>query len=249
MKIHVYTVCWNEQKLAKHFVNYYSKFCDKIVIYDNGSTDGTLEKLVHPIVEVRKFSSDGFRDDMNRDIKNTCWKESVGVADYVIVCDFDEFLYHENLFEFLEKNKDFNVFHPDIFDMITEVDFNDDTDLHNHCKQGYLVEDVYNQKQNKCILFNPNEIGNIGYSEGAHRLDNNNKLKLYFNQDNHELKLLHYKYLTLNYVLERKRNLCERLSKFNKQRHWGLHNCMEDSWWIDRFNNAKNKSVNVFDLP
>lgn len=249
MKIYVYTVCWNEQKLAKHFINHYSKFCDRIIIYDNQSTDETINKLNHPKVEIRTFVTDGLRDDVNRNIKNSCWKESIGIADYVIVCDFDEFLYHENIERFLEKNKDYTIFHPDIFDMITEEEFDDNVDLLSFCKNGYLVEDIYMNKQNKCILFDPNRIVEINYSEGSHRLDGvRGDLKLYYNINNHELKILHYKYLTLDYTLQRKKIVCERLSNFNRQRHWGFHNCKEDSWWINRFNVAKNKSVNVFEF-
>jgi hypothetical protein len=250
MVIHLYTVCWNEEKLSKHFVNYYSKFCDKIVVFDNNSTDNTVDKLLkNPKVEVRTFDTDGLRDDINRDIKNTCWKESIGVADYVIVCDFDEFLYHENLDEFLEKNKDFTVFHPDVFDMVTKEDFNDDINLLDFCKTGYLVEEIYNQKFNKCILFNPNKITEIGYSEGAHRLDNvKGDIKIYYNKGNFELKILHYKYLTLDYTLKRKDTVCKRLSEFNRVRQWGSHNCKSDEIWIDRFNKAVLNSKNVFEL-
>jgi len=249
MKIYVYTVCWNEQKLAKHFIEHYSKFCEKIIIYDNESTDNTLQKLVGDKVEVRTFKSDGLRDDFNREIKNNCWKEARGIADFVIVCDFDEFLYHKNLYEFLEKNKNFSIFHPDVFDMITEDDFEDNVNLIEYCKYGYLVEDIYHNKMNKCILFNPNKIEDINYSEGSHRLGINNLDSiLYYNQKNYELKILHYKYLTLNYTLNRKNIICKRLSEFNRNRHWGFHNCMSDEWWINRFNQAKIKSVNVLEL-
>ena len=117
------------------------------------------------------------------------------------------------------------------------------------CKNGYLVEDIYNNKLNKCVLFNPNKITDINYSEGSHTLFQNNLDSiLYYNKDNYELKLLHFKYLTLKCTLSRKNELCKRLSNTNKSNKWGWHYCINDEKWIERFNNAKEKSINIFEL-
>mgnify|MGYP003885661107 CR=1 FL=1 len=38
-KIHLYSICYNEQVMLPHFIDHYSSFCDKLFIYDNFSTD------------------------------------------------------------------------------------------------------------------------------------------------------------------------------------------------------------------
>ena len=65
-----------------------------MIVYDNGSDDGSVEYLSqYPWIEVRQFKTNGFDDTANMNIKNSCWKESIGIADFVVVSDLDECLY------------------------------------------------------------------------------------------------------------------------------------------------------------
>ena len=43
MKIACYTITYNEELMLPHFIKHYKQFCDKIVVYDNMSTDRTKE--------------------------------------------------------------------------------------------------------------------------------------------------------------------------------------------------------------
>ena len=45
MKITLYTISHNEQLILPHLLNYYSTIVDKIIVYDNESTDDTLKIL------------------------------------------------------------------------------------------------------------------------------------------------------------------------------------------------------------
>ena len=42
-RIHVYVVCWNEMDILPFCVDYWKRYAEKVVVYDNGSTDGSLE--------------------------------------------------------------------------------------------------------------------------------------------------------------------------------------------------------------
>ncbi len=100
MIVHVHVLCWNEEVLIPYFLDHYS-FADKIILYDHESDDNSLD-LLSDNVEVKTYSTGGeIRDDIWIDIKNNCWKTSRGEADFVIVCDMDEFLYHPNMRDFL----------------------------------------------------------------------------------------------------------------------------------------------------
>ena len=93
-KIHAYVVCWNEMDNIPFVVDYWKRFAERVIVYDNGSDDGSVEYLTqYPWIEVRQFKTNGFDDTANMNIKNSCWKESIGIADFVVVSDLDECLY------------------------------------------------------------------------------------------------------------------------------------------------------------
>ena len=107
IRIHVYTVCWNEEQFLPFFLRHYSSFADRIVVYDNQSTDSTPDIVRScPIAELRTFDTNGsFDDHANINIKNNSYKESCGEADYVIVVDSDELIYHPDLKRVLLQHK------------------------------------------------------------------------------------------------------------------------------------------------
>src|ERR1700722_20355846 len=56
LRIHVYSICWNERRMIEYFLRHYETFAERIVIYDDDSDDGTKEILLaHNKVEVRRF--------------------------------------------------------------------------------------------------------------------------------------------------------------------------------------------------
>ena len=85
-----------------------SVFDERVIVYDNGSDDGSVEYLSqYPWIEVRQFKTNGFDDTANMNIKNSCWKESIGIADFVVVSDLDECLYSpvlESELEYMKAN-------------------------------------------------------------------------------------------------------------------------------------------------
>ena len=107
-KIHAYVVCWNEMDNIPFVVDYWKRFAERVIVYDNGSDDGSVEYLSqYPWIEVRQFKTNGFDDTANMNIKNSCWKESIGIADFVVVSDLDECLYSpvlESELEYMKAN-------------------------------------------------------------------------------------------------------------------------------------------------
>ena len=55
---------------------HYGSFCNKIVMYDNYSTDGSVNFAKKLGFEVRTFGKKGeLNDQYYLDVKNNCWKE------------------------------------------------------------------------------------------------------------------------------------------------------------------------------
>lgn len=239
--IHYYSLCWNEEKILPFVLEYYSKFCEKIIIMDNESNDNS-----HSIIksfsnaEVRTYSSNGeIRDDIYLEIKNNVWKESKGKADWVIVCDTDEILFHPNLMEKLDELKanGFSIIKPFGFDMFSES-FPVKSLL--EIKSG--VPD--NRHLRKCIIFNPNMIEDINYKAGCHKCFPQGEIKYYAKSD---FKLLHYKSLSLDYLLNRYDMFKKRLSKFNLENKLGKHYLREKVNIKANYLSKLNKSVNIFE--
>ena len=213
MKIDVFLLCYNESLMIRHTLNHYLKFCHELTIIDNQSSDNSLNIIreEYPSVIIETFNTSGFsREDIQTDIKNICWKNSQ--ADYVIVCDMDEFLYDESLelkLSLLNKHK------PAIcsiigFEMFSkQFPLNYKTPITQQVKHG-----LRNYRFDKSIMFNPKKVKEINYDYGAHTCNP----EFYNKKENDflvEFKLLHYKYLGKTYLYKRHLNYSNRLSKLN----------------------------------
>ena len=224
--IHYYAVCWNEEKILPFMLDYYDQFVDQFYIYDNYSTDNTRKVLSERSkVEVIEFgTNNSFHDLMHIEIKNNCWKKSRGKADYVIVCDVDEFLYHPQLNNFLLQsfNEKISFFTPSGYNMYSTFfpEYQSNKLINDSVKSGTFDIDF-----SKSIIFDPHRIVEINYTAGAHfcypwGILNTNKDDC--------LKLLHYKNLGVEYVLNRCNLYRKRLSKSNIENEFGIEYLKED---------------------
>ncbi len=228
--VHYYAVCWNEEKMLPFMFQYYDRFVDHYTIYDNYSDDNSEEMIKrHGNADIVNFSMNGHIDDsIYQDIKNNCWKRSRGKADYVIVCDIDEFLYHPDItnalqelskhhisFPLTEGNNMYSATYPTMGEEIT-----------NQVRQG-VADSAYN----KSIIFDPHRIVEINYLPGAHQAKPVGMVKC----NVHPLKVLHYKNLGLEYVLDRYHTLGKRLSEKNKEQGLGTHYLYPDEKIKDDF--------------
>jgi len=219
MKIHAHILSYNEEKILPFTLDYYSRICEKIFVYDNMSTDGSDEIYTkYPMVTVIKWSSNEEINEMNYvGIKSNAYKVSrLDNADWVIVCDCDEYLYHPRLLNKLTYYKDNGITVPKIngHDMVSDsFPLYDGELITDKIKTG---SEVY-QPFCKNIVFNPKL--DVQFGIGGHSFQANNAI--YSNGP--ELKLLHYKFLGVDYVERIYKARAERLSDFNKNNKFGEH--------------------------
>lgn len=218
--VHVYTLCYNEEVILPYFLGHYSQFAERITIFDNQSTDQSKSiAKAHSNVVLKSFDTKNqINDNVFSKIKNHCWKESRGKADFVIVCDMDEFLYHPDMPTFLGEliRSGFTIAKPHGFDMVSEKSPSAQEQIYDEIKHG-----VRSKWSDKMALFNPNQINEIGYEPGSHSCKPLGKVKLYKGDEN--LKLLHYKYIDRNKFIHKNQFYAKRLSKVNKKLGWGKH--------------------------
>lgn len=216
--IELYLLCFNEEKMIVHTLNYYSKICSKIIIIDNQSTDDSIRLASNYKNVAFKYLDSGneFIEDKLTESKNNCWKGST--ADYVIVCDMDEFLYDENLLENLVIAKQQNIIMPTIigYNMMSD-DFptNYKRLITEQVKHG-----VRSDRFDKHIIFDPKRIKEINYRPGAHLC----KPVFYENtiaDSEMEFKLLHYKYLGKDYLYKKHKGYVNRMSEISREKKHG----------------------------
>jgi hypothetical protein len=85
--------------LPHFFFYHYNSIVDHYFIFVNGSTDGSLGMLVSDErISVYNFRTEfeSFAETELR-LSEEMWKSSRGVADWVLVIDIDEHVYHEDL--------------------------------------------------------------------------------------------------------------------------------------------------------
>lgn len=218
MIIHAHILAYNEEKILPFTLDYYSTFCEKIFIYDNMSDDNSDEIYKrYDKVTVIKWDSKSEINELNYiNIKSNGYKQYSRDADWVIVCDCDEFLYHPRLLDKLSYYKENGITVPKIngHDMVSDKFPEYDGEL--ITKKIKTGSEVY-PPFCKNIIFNPKL--NVEYGIGGHSFNSNNTIL----SNSAELKLLHYKFLSVEYVENIYKLRAERLSEFNKQNKFGEH--------------------------
>jgi len=180
LKVETFLITWNRQDTIHLTVSHYLKL-GRVIVFDNFSDDNTREICEALGAEVRLFGQAGvLSDQAYLDVKNHCWKGSE--ADYVIVCDDDEILYHEDLNFLLKQERLWGttIFRTQGYSMFSE-DAPRETFL--EIKTG-----IRDNKYSKSVIFDPSKVKEIGYVYGCHECNPKGTL----NYSKELLYLLHY---------------------------------------------------------
>jgi glycosyltransferase involved in cell wall biosynthesis len=219
MRIDLYATCWNEERMIPFFLRHYEPIVDRIVIFDDGSTDCSLELLAaSPKVELRRLKQGESSILMQMEELNRCWKESRGGADWVMICDIDEHLYHhKQLRGYLEqcKSNGVTIINPIGYDMV-----NADFPEANSVLAKSIRRGIRSFLLDKKAVFDPSAIEEINYTPGRHIASPTGRLVF---PPKREVKILHYKYLGLDYLMSRSADLNPRKTDFDRARGWGVH--------------------------
>jgi glycosyltransferase involved in cell wall biosynthesis len=237
MKIEVIAIAWNEIELAPFFVKHYKSFCHKITVYDNGSTDGTDIALKKLGCDVRQFGNGELDDREYLKIKNHGWKGSE--SDYVIVCDFDEFLYHPDIINYLEYNlsKKVNIFDTQGIDVYS---INMPLPGHDIIKINTGLESAAYSKR---VIFSP-LIDNINFDYGCHKSQPQGNLRW---DKSRNLRVLHYRNIGgPGRLLKRHKAYQTRMCEYNRKKGLGVHYLRSDQQIVNDFNKYLNLSSPQF---
>jgi len=241
MKIHIHSLCWNEARMLPYYMRHYQPIAEKIFIYDDSSTDDSLDILKgYSNVVIEKFENIGDSFVSNaQTFSNECWKTSRGKADWVIVCNIDEHLYHKDLVAYLQycSTQGITAIPAQGYQMISE---------HFPIVDGRLCDSVLQgmpwEEMSKLLIFNPNAIEEINYEVGRHKALPTGAVTY---PETTEVKLLHYKYLGLDYLITRHAELRTGLKSVDIEKRWGYQYLWNQDETVEEFNSVKERAVDV----
>lgn len=208
--IHVYSIMHNEEFLLPYFLRHYETIADKIFIINDHSTDRTEEiAKSHEKVVFSNFEySRGLNeDDFNATFIDMYKKHSRGVADWVIVVDADEFIYHKDLKWKLSwaRKRGVRIIKATGYTMISDKLPEGQGQIYDECDMG-----VRTSRYDKKVIFDP-EL-DITFGNGRHQIFNTEGIR----PIRIKILLLHYRYLSKEFADNRTRIQNERNGLTNK---------------------------------
>lgn len=233
----IYTITYNEEVMIEYFIQHYRKnFPDcEINIFDNYSTDNTVKIAKNYGCIIHYYDTGNELSDTEYlNIKNNCWKESK--TDWVIICDCDELIEitQDDLGD--EINNGTSLFK---FEGYTMMSFEKTINL-NLIDMGYrdLTFD-------KSVLFNKQIIKEINFSIGSHSCSPIPYDTKKINLNKKKYRLIHYKFLSPNYTIERFKLFNSRLSEINKKNKWGYHYTWSEDKILDFYKEKQKELIKI----
>jgi len=172
-KVHTYILCYNEELILSHILDYYTEISSRIFIFDNMSSDKSMEIAArYKKVTIIPFDTGGKKDNKKHiEIKSHAYKLysreggifTEEVADWVICVDTDEIVYNKGLLGILAAYKNIGVTVPQLtgFNMTGENEIKSGCSLLEQYKYGARTTNF-----DKCAIFDVNF--DISYSLGCH---------------------------------------------------------------------------------
>lgn len=249
MRIDLYTICYNEMDILPFCVDYWKRFANHVYVFDNGSTDGSVEYLQQfDWITVLHYDSDGCDDSILLYIKNNAWKQSRGKADWVVVCDCDEIIYSNHLedeLKFMQENGYTamgNVWYSFFGDHKPE--YQEGKLLHELVVKGAPQSINYDDASiGKIILFNPNQILEMNYVPGCHDNKSTGNYKLYKSA---KVYTFHVdKGFGIDYKMAKYKLLSARRSAKNRMYGWGIHYDFPREQVEKHYNEGINNSIDL----
>ncbi len=196
---------WNEELLLPYFLRHYETFADRIFIINDHSTDRTVAiAKSHPKVHVINFAYSGglIEQNFNTTFESLSRQFSRGQADWVMCVDADEFIYNPDILKELamQKKRRRKVLKTTAYTMMSETLPTTSGQIYEELNQG-----LRSRGFDKEIIFDPEF--DIVFGDGRHKA----KLPQGMHATKAKMTLLHYRYLSREYFIERSKKAFARM--------------------------------------
>lgn len=218
MRVHLYALCWNDIHMLPFSFRHYEPWVERFFIFDDGSDDGSLDFLANRVdTQVLPFprSHPGSLILSAVSLFDQVWKQSRGVADWVVITDLDEHLTHTNMASYLgEQLAAGATAVPALgYQMICD-------DLP---RAGSLLCRDYRmgapwRQMSKLSIFRPDKIVETNFQPGRHQARPEGDVVF---PERDDVINLHYKYLGVAHTHSRHVGARDRLGLEDKANNWG----------------------------
>lgn len=251
MKICTIVLCKNEMDILPFVRKYWERISADVIVYDNGSTDGSLEYLSSiPYVTIRHFDSDGHNDIIHKNVKEQAYLEYKNDYDIIIITDMDEVFYFNDFKAVSEAFIDggYNILMTPIISLCEDFKppFSEDKYLHQLCHK------FYKQRMNhmkgfddfsKLSIFNTKVTDKVEMSVGQHYVKTSPDMKIMLSNNGFNLHI--DKGFGLDHKYKVRQRMYANLSDTNKR--YGMAIEYADSYEkLER--EYKNNQKNSFDI-
>lgn len=152
-----------------------------------------------------------------RRLSDRIWQASRGKADWVVVTDIDEHLFHPDMLGYLRRcqAEEVTAIRSLWYEMISDRFPDSDGRLIDEITQG-----CRSLGHSRLSIFNPNAVTATHFGPGRHQAWPEGHVVW---PDSEEVLLLHYKQLGIDYVAKRSAELSEGMRTGDLERGWGSH--------------------------
>lgn len=185
------TLCYNEIDILPFVSQYWERIGCDVVVYDNGSTDGSIQFLLNlPYVMLKHFDSDGQNDVIQKQVKEQAYLEYRDKYDIIIISDMDEIFFFNDFKAISEAfvQSPYNILMTPIFSLCedSKPPYQPDKLLHQQCHM------FYKQRMNhmtgfddfsKLSIFNTRLTERISMSVGQHYVQTYPEMRIMLDKD------------------------------------------------------------------
>jgi len=213
--VNIFLLCFNESRILPQTIAHYRKYIPscKITIYDNESTDNSVEIAKSLNCNVIVWSSNNINDEQKKiNIRNACWKNIK--TGWIIMADMDEWICISEKELNNERKKGTSILKIKGLDMVGESNSIDLSDINLHSINKYIE----NKEESKNICFLRDKIKMMNFGPGSHTCKPIGNIKysskIYFNK--------HMSSLGLPFLIDKMINRYKR-SALNRSKGWSIH--------------------------
>lgn len=223
MSICYVVLCFNEMDILPFVKQYWEKLeVDKVVVFDNGSTDGSIEYLQQfDWIEVRHFDSDGQNDIIQKSIKEQAYMELKDQYDIIIISDMDECFYFNDFKALGQRMIDegYNCLVVPNYALCEDYkpQYNDDLLLHEQCHMFYKQKLNHMngfEELSKISIFNCKATDKVSMSVGQHYVMTSPRMMVMLSKDGFCLHI--DKGFGIDYKFKVRQKMNDNLSQTNK---------------------------------
>ena len=222
-KICYVTLCKNEMDILPFVKQYWERIECDVVVYDNGSTDGSIEYLSKlPYVTLKHFDSEGQNDVIQKTIKEQAYVELKDKYDIIIISDMDEVFYFNDFEAVLDvfTSGGYNILMTPIYSLCEDFKppYIEDKLLHEQCHKFYKQRMNHMQGfdyYSKLSIFNTKTTDKVSMSVGQHYVNTSPQMGIMLSNDGFNLHI--DKGFGLDYKFKIRKKMNDNLSETNKR--------------------------------